>query len=170
MRSLSFVTVLLSCLLLGCAGGKNNDQVVPLEENPPFSIQSAYYQPWVAGVKNGGKGMHLGVVLADFTEEVQLGDLFFRERVVRVRQDPDNIDLFTGSFKEQKQRDVIMDGDVVKEAQNTPPVSFPFDLDDDEMVLSYSFRGESFFVLIDEVEKRPLLAYPEQGGQPNDHN
>ena len=156
-------------LLLACAGGKNNDQVVPLEENPPFKVALAYYQPWVAGVKNGGKGMHLGVILEEMTKDVEIGDLFFREEVVRARRDPNNPDLFTASYKEES-RDVVMDADPLKEAQNTPPINFPFDLDEDEMVLSYSYQGESYFVLIKDLEKRPLLAYPGQGGQMGDEH
>ena len=108
--------------------------------------------------------MHLGVTLSDMTEDVKIGELFFREQVVRARQDQNNPDMFTASYKDEI-RDVIMDGDNLQEAQNTPPISFPFDLEDDEMVLSYSYRGESYFVLITDLEKRPLLAYPGQGGK-----
>ncbi|PQB05512.1 hypothetical protein BST85_11865 [Aureitalea marina] len=155
--------------MLACAGGKNNDQAVPFEENPPFTVVSAYYQPWVAGTKNGGKGMHLGVILEEMTEDVRIGEMFFREQVVRARIDQNNPDLFTGSYKEEA-RDVIMDGESRQEAQNTPPFSFPFELEEDEMVLSYSFRGESYFVLLADLEKRPLLAYPSQGGRYDNDN
>lgn len=154
---------------MACAGGKNNDQVVPFEDNPPFEVTSAFYQPWVAGVKKGGKGMHLGVILEEMTEDVEIGDLFFREQVVRARRDPNNPDLFTASYKEEP-RDVVMDADPLQEAQNTPPINFPFELDEEEMVLSYSYQGESYFVLIKDLEKRPLLAYPGQGGQMDEEN
>ena len=154
---------------MACAGGKNSDQVVPFEETPPFKVTLAFYQPWVAGVKSGGKGMNLGVILEEMTEDVEIGDFFFREQVVRARRDPNNPDLFIASYKEEP-RDVVMDADPLKEAQNIPPINFPFDLDEDEMALSYSYQGETYFVLIKDLEKRPLLAYPGQGGQIDDEH
>ena len=149
--------------LLSCAGGK--ESIYSFVEEPPFKIQQAQFQKWVAGVQGGGSGVNVQVTILEIQEGVQIKEMYFREQIVKARSNFETPDYFTGEFLNQPRPDVIMDGDAVQEAQNTPPREFPFQLKDDEAVISYSLKGEVYFVKVSSMEEKPMLAYP--GQNPN---
>ena len=70
------------------------------------------------------------------------------------------IDTFKGGFNERPKKDIIMDGNPINEAENTPAGEFPFDLKDNEAVVSYTHSGELRFTKVVGLEKKPELSYP----------
>lgn len=155
----------LSLVLFGITscGGTRSDGAYPFEENPPFTLGTVAYQEWVAGAPGGGSGINVFIPVEEFRAEVKFREIYFRKQVVKVKSRPDNPDLFMGYFETKLNRpDVVMDGDHMKEAKNTPPKQFPFDLEDDEAVLSYEYGGEILYMMIYEMEQKPMLAYPMQ--------
>ena len=157
--SIKPITSLLVLILLSsCGSGK--DAMYSLEEQPPFKIGNASYQPWVAGVQEGGKGVNIVLDITDIQEAVAIKAVYFQEHVCILRNDMSSIDTFTGSFNERPKKDVVMDGNPVNESQNTPVGEFPFDLKDNEAVVSYTHNGELHFTKISGLEKKPELSYP----------
>ena len=159
-RILSFLMI---SILMACAGGRNNESLYAFESDPPFEVGESYFQKWVAGTPEGGSGFHLAVFVRDIRQDLTIEKLYFRKMVSDARQDQTDIDRYKGYFKNTEGRDVVMSSDATLEAQNTPPVPFPFDLEDDQAVLSYQLAGETYFVLLESLEERPELAYPSRG-------
>lgn len=162
-RTLRILGITITAItIISCAGGKNNDNSYSLTEETPFKIGPSYFQKWVAGVRGGGSGTNVHLVIEELEEGVVLKELYFQKQVTTLYASKNEIDQFMGSFKNDENRDVIMDVDPVKEAQNVPPEAFPFDLDENEAVIGYTFNGEAAFALVSDMKEKPLLAYPSQ--------
>ena len=147
---------LLLFALTGCAGGK--DYV--FEETPPFTLGEVYYQNWVAGVKGGGSGTNVHINIDSYSDEVVILDIYFGNKKTKAKNSPKNIDQYVGYFRNETRPDVIMDSDPVQESQNVPPEVIPFQLEENEAVLSYLFLDEVKYLRITNMERKPMLAYP----------
>ncbi|GAB5400699.1 MAG: hypothetical protein Aureis2KO_22840 [Aureisphaera sp.] len=168
MKYLKQITALLGlsvCIagFSGCAGGK--DTVYSLEQQPPFNITGSYFQKWVAGVQEGGSGINVHLIIEGISEEIEVRNVYFRGQITKANSMPEQPDKFVAYFKKGQNRDVIMDSDITKEAKNTPLGDFPFDLDDDEAVISYFHKDTEKYFKISDIEEKPLIAYP--GTNPN---
>ena len=148
----------------GCAGGKD----YLLEQNPPFTVSSAYFQKWVAGIKEGGSGTKVHITIENIKEEISVKEIFFGDRILSAHRHPQKIDSYSSDFKDEARQDVVMDGDAVKESQNTPPEKSPFSLGKNEAILSYTIKGEMHYYKISNLEEKPLIAYP--SSNPNGRN
>ena len=69
--------------------------------------------------------------------------------------------MVIGYFKNQNNRDVIMDGDATKEALNIPPEKIPFQLNENEAVVSYFENDKMVYYKISNIEEKEILAYPQ---------
>ena len=148
----------------GCAGGKD----YLLEQNPPFTVSTAYFQKWVAGIKEGGLGTKVHITIENIKEEISVKEIFFGDRILSAHRHPQNIDSYSADFKDEARQDIVMDGDAIKESQNTPPEKSPFSLEKNEAILSYTIKGEMHYYKISNLEEKPLIAYP--SSNPNGRN
>lgn len=155
-RSL-FASVVLFAFY-SCAGGK--DAGYSFEQEPPFTLGTVYYQDWVAGVREGGSGTNVHINIDSYTEDVVILNIFFSNKKEKAQNSPQNLDQYVGYFKKKGRPDIVMDGDPIKEAQNTPPEAFPFQLKHNEAVLSYRHNNEVKYVKINNMERKPMIAYP----------
>lgn len=149
----------LSIFVMGissCAGGKD----YLLEQNPPFVIKQSYFQKWVAGVQGGGSGINVNIVLENIKEDIVVKEIYFRDAVLKANQHPQNIDMYSANFLTENNSDIIMSGDTLNEAQNTPPQVSPFNLGENEAVISYTLNGEMYYYKISNLQEKPLIAYP----------
>jgi len=163
MKQVKVITSIfsLSVILFGlssCAGGK--DTGYSFDQEPPFTLGSVYYQDWVAGVREGGSGTNIYITIDSYADDVVIMDIYFRNKKLKAQNSPQNLDQYVGYFKKQTKPDIIMDSDPVKESQNIPPESFPFQLEEDEAVLSYLHKEEVKFFKISKMEQKPMIAYP----------
>lgn len=166
MQKIAYI-ILFSCAVISfsnCASGKD----VLFVKEPPFKVKAAFFQNWVAGVKEGGSGTNVSIILGSISEEIDVREIYYKEKVANAIQDPQNIDKYTGFFTNELNRDVIMDEDTMNEAANTPPVKSPFSLSKNEAVISYLHDGEMEYFKILNVEEKPMIAYP--GTSPNGNN
>jgi hypothetical protein len=153
--ALSFILLSLS----NCGSNTQANKRVEFDKKAPFVISEIYAQDWVAGVQGGGSGTNLHITFDRMQEGLVIESIYFRKKKETPKQSGKAMS-YTCYFKEDLIRDLIMDGDPVKEAQNTPPVPFPFDLKNNEAVVNYLVHGkEGFFKIIGIVQK-PMIAYP----------
>lgn len=157
---LTFGLATIISSLSSCAGGK--ESIYSFEEEPPFKVENAYFQKWVAGIQSGGSGMNVHLIILDIQEGVEIQEVYFRNNIKEARSNFQTPDWFVIEYKNNGTPDIIMDGDAINEAKNTPPREFPFNLDPNDAVLSYKYKGETYFVKISNMEEKPLLAYPGQ--------
>ncbi|MCW5519980.1 hypothetical protein J1N09_09035 [Aureitalea sp. L0-47] len=163
---------MITCILLlfaSCGGGKTNDQEqIVLYPDPPFKVADVYSQKWVAGVPDGGSGTNVHFTLVEFSRDVTIDKVYFREQVTKAQISPQTRNQFAGYFRNNNRRDVIMDIDPVKEAKNTPKTPFPFKLNDNEAVLSFLDGNFVRYTKITDIREEEMLALPSV--KPNNEN
>lgn len=147
--------------MASCAGFNN---VYVLEEEPHFTLDNVFYQKWVAGVKKGGSGINLHFTATTYSGDVRFMHAYFRLRKQAINQNEATPDVYMVNFRDEELKDRIMDADSNKEATNTPD-EFPFELKDNEAVLSYLMDGELKFYKVGPIAEKPMLAYPGTGGE-----
>lgn len=166
-----FLFLGLTAVLLNfsaCGGAKSEGSKYQIVKNPPFSYGDVYYQDWVAGIPGGGSGTNVHITFESFSEEVVIKEIFFRNMIETAQISPQIKDRYIGYFKNEVKKDIIMDSDPMKEAQNTPPTIFPFDLEADEAVVSYLHNDSVKYAKITNMRMEEMLAYP--SSKPNDDN
>ena len=149
-----------SALLLGfsqCATSKEISK--KLQINTPFSIEKATYTDWVSGVKGGGSGTNVIVTIKDIdSNNIEIDSLYFRGLKVKVEiKESSYIGRFNSSINQRK--DKVLHSEPKKEFGNQVPImekEFPFELKNDEAVLSYKEKGKRKFykTLLEKVEDR----------------
>ncbi len=164
---IAFCTVsLLLFSFFNCGSGHTSSY--KLTQDPPFTIDDVFYQDWVAGVQDGGSGTNLHITFKDFTKDVRIDSIFFRNKTSKAKNSPQARKQYIGYFKNKTNRDMVMDIDSKKEAKNTPPKPFPFELADNETVVSYVHNGTTHYYKIANIRQKEMLAYPES--KPQDDN
>ncbi|MFC7356110.1 hypothetical protein ACFQO1_00295 [Jejudonia soesokkakensis] len=165
----TILVAILSCLFFSFSncGGAQEVSGLPLEENPPFTIAEAAFQKWVAGTREGGSGIELYINISNVSEGVVFNDIYFRNKKTTLFTSPTIRSQYRASFTSAPS-DRVMDLNPEKEAKNTPPVKFPFQLKDTEAVVSYTYKGNSEYFKITQLDEKEMIAYP--GGNPNDEN
>jgi len=157
-----FTLFTLSFLFLSVSncGSSQGDKPVTFEKNPPFVISDIYSQAWIAGIQGGGSGINVHITLKSVEEGVTLDKIYFRRKSERLTQIIGSPTTFKGFFKSEKNRDVIMNADPVKEAQNTPSEPFPFQLGENEAVIAYTVNESSKFFKVLNIVEKEIIAYP----------
>ena len=161
------VLVIAIGLIFSCGGTKTGNTLPEMTTNPPFKVVDAYLQPWAAGVQQGGTGTDFHIrVQMEQQGSVGWNKVYYKTGVTSLRSGTDPFEAI-GSFKDENSRpDTIMDVDPKKEAANTMEDRLGLDLNEGEVVISYSFNGEMNYYKLNEVEVKELLAYP--GARPTD--
>ncbi len=164
--SFLFLAVLsISVGLKGCGSIHNSNNKVMFEQNPPFNIGDAYFQKWAAGIEDGGQGINVHLIFENMEPGIKFQELYFRNQVQELEKSLKNPDEYVANFSNHPRKGMLMDIDPVKEAENTPPDNFPFDLAGHETVISYIFRGKNHFYKIPHLSEKENIAYP--GANPN---
>lgn len=133
---------------------------IKMEQNPPFTIESATSQKWVAGTKEGGEGTNLTIKFIDIQDKVLLQNIYFQNNMAEAKISQQNLKEVTAYFRDKQNKDVIMDSNPMKEVANTVEIKIPFQLNEKEAVLEYLFNGKKNYFKIVEVSKLDMLPYP----------
>jgi len=156
---------LIIVLISSCGGTKTEDSAYKLSQNPPFTIKEVYSQKWMAGVQEGGSGINIYFTIENIELGTIIKEVYFRNKIVNLEKKRER--LFIGYFK-NKQKDIIMNSDSTKEANNIPPQKFPFQLETNEAVLSYIYKGVDYYFKVSNITEKEVIAYPQSN--PNNSN
>jgi hypothetical protein len=154
MKILSILIILLSFAQCGSS---------TLVHNPPFKVEKAFYNNWVGG-QPGVRGIKLEIYLKN-AAEITFDSLFFKNKKTKVEvlQKEGRTQLI-GHYSTSKRRnsDIIIDIDPKKELQNTLPIinKFPFELKDDEAIISYKKGNKTVFFKIVKIDQIQPIPYP----------
>ncbi|AVI50648.1 hypothetical protein C5O00_05475 [Pukyongia salina] len=151
--------VIFMALFANCGGSKSGNTDVKLEQDPPFSVKDAYYQDWVAGIKEGGSGTNVYLALENFTDKVVIEKIYFRKKITKAQISPQIRNQYVGYFKNDD-KDMVMDIDPVKEAVNAPREPFPFSLEHNEAVIAYRNMDVLKYTLVRDMRREEMIAYP----------
>lgn len=136
-----------------------------LQEEAPIKIGKVYVQKWVAGIEGGGSGLYIFIPVSGAS--MTLDSVYFRGKATKLSIKYQNKNMYVGNFINQNKQnhDIIMSGDSKAEYGNKLPISkepkpIPFELKDDECVISYiDGKKVKYFKIINIVEKQ-LIPYP----------
>ncbi len=132
------------------------------EKNPPFKIEDAFYQKWAAGIQEGGSGIHISIKLKDLDPNVVVQNIYFREHILEAKNSLQALNNFSAHLiNNTNKTTIVMDINPVKEAENTPSNEFPFELDQNEAVISYWFEGERNYFKVHNLTEKREIAYPQ---------
>jgi len=152
-----FLFILFGILTISC----NSNKPV-FEENPPFKLQEASYQYWLAGVQEAGRGIHIELNFEEIQQGVNVEIIFFRGQKHNLIQDKNDHKTFRTSYTFPQKEDVILDSDSFKEMDNPRPSldsKFPFELQHDEAVIAYTKSGKTVYYKLT-LNKKEAVAYP----------
>ncbi|MBT8253805.1 MAG: hypothetical protein KJO00_04605 [Bacteroidia bacterium] len=133
-----------------------------LEKQAPVTIDQPYFQRWTAGVEGGGSGMNIHIPVSDVN--IVLDSVYFRGRVAPLelkKEAGQYVGRFSSDFN--KKKDMIMNEDPKEEYGNTMPEKLkpiPFELKDNECVISYRDGKTVKYFMLSNVVEKPLIAYP----------
>ena len=151
-----------------CANSKN------IQEQAPVDLEQAYYTTWVGGTKGAGSGLNLYIPVKETQDvDIQLDSVYFRGKRAELQTKPEDENLYIGYFRTadnyNKAPDLIMSSDPREEYGNQLPKRMedvPFDLEENEAVISFRKNGKKGYYKIEVVEQKQdrdlrIKNYPE---------
>ena len=125
-------------------------------EKPPFTIIELSLTPWVAGREEGGTGYLLELTLADpFTT---LDSVIYKGNSAVWKQNSMQVDkaIYTANIREKStpQKELILDGDSIKEYGNNPPNRVS-----DHADIFYRYRNKPQLYIHTKFKRKESLLY-----------
>lgn len=163
MKTIAIILTLPILLfsLTNCGGTQTANDQKSLVQNPPFKISETYFQDWVAGVKDGGSGTNVHIILSEIEPDVVIQNIYFRNQILKAKNTTVEPNHYVGYLLNSNQRDLVMDVDPMKEAQNTPANEFPFKLETNQAVVEYLFNGTKNYYKITSLSQKDMIPYPQ---------
>ena len=137
--------------------------VSTLVKNPTLKVEKAFYNKWFGG-QPGVSGTKVEIHLKDASEVIFVA-LYFQGK--RTKVEVSQIEKFTRiiahfSTSKRKNRTLILDADATKELENTLPSleEFPFQLKENEAMLSYKNDNKIVYFKIENIKKTQSIPFP----------
>lgn len=146
-----------SILILGASKCSNSQELV---ESPPFKTGDVVSEDWVSA--EGEKGTNLFVPITE-GKDIELDSVYFRGNIVKLEKiKRDSYLVFIGKFEDapQSERDFVMHADPKKEVGNIPPLpkrKLPFELKDNEAIVSFVEDGKEKYFKIENIKESPTV-------------
>ena len=129
--------MLCGIMLLTTSPGTSQEYVVPkaqitFEEQVPFQVKPVYFQEWYAGIDVGGTGYTVFVPVVNKNENVTIDQLYFRNLEAKLQNENGR---YSATLEKPSKAYTF----------TTPekPVDYPFNLKDNECVISYRHNGKT---------------------------
>ncbi|MBJ6368194.1 hypothetical protein [Snuella sedimenti] len=133
-----------------------------LQDRMPMAIGDVYYEPWISGVKSGGKGGNLYIPVLSNPKDIILDSVFFRGKQAKLEFVDES--LFVGRFKTSlnQEQDIIMSNKPYAEYGNKAPVrpkKMPFELKDNTCIVSYKYGNKTHYFKIEGIAEKEVQIY-----------
>ena len=152
-----------------CGSTKTANEEVAEATEVPFVVSDSYFQHWVAGIQEGGKGTKIYFDLESVQPGVTFNTLYFRGKTAKIEYIPESKYTFMADIRTDSDRpDIIMDADPSAEAENRPPVTMPFEIPDTHAAFTYTYEGETRVHVLENIKEKEMIAYP--SGNPKGDN
>ncbi len=133
-----------------------------IENNTPFTINGASYNYWVGG-QPGVSGIKI-IINYQTNEEVSFDKIYFqkKEGTVELYEKEGKTFVIGRINTGKKRRVIVMDIDPKQEANNQPPTitKIPYDLEENEAMLVYTYKGKKRSYKITGIQKTETDFYP----------
>lgn len=156
MKILKILSVLTIICSLSQCGSTN------FETSPPFEINSAAYFSWVGG-QPGISGMNVKISYTS-DKNIQFDSIYFRKKIVKLEVNiSKNQKMIIGHFNTSSpNREIVLQLDPMKEMKNEIPEikNFPFELNENEAIISYRVSDKIKYFKIKTVKKGKRIFFP----------
>lgn len=134
-----------------------------LQDEVSFEISQVSYQNWVAGVDGGGAGVNLFIPMISNSNNIVFDSVYFQGKQVKLEQK--NKSFFVGRFKEatNQKKDIVMSSNRLEEVNNPIPEipkKIPFQLKEDECVVSFKDGKKAKYYKISGILKNERVFFP----------
>ncbi|MFK5877987.1 MAG: hypothetical protein QM478_00675 [Flavobacteriaceae bacterium] len=149
------ITILL--LLFNSCSPKNKFN---LEKSAFIKFEKAYYENWVSGLKGGGSGLNIYLVLeSELKENIQLKGIFFRKEYSLLKFQ--KLNYYQGFIKTNENWDLeenVFENNTLVEneekvTEKAKTTSFPFNLKLNEAIISYQEESKIKYFKIVLIKK-----------------
>ncbi|WP_152975582.1 hypothetical protein [Lacinutrix himadriensis] len=131
------------------------------QDKIPFTLEETSYKHWVAGVKGGGAGITMLISVSNNTKNIVIDAAYFRGMQTKLESINSG---YVANFitKANQKEDIVMSTDKRAEYDNQLPnkADFPFQLKDNECVISYIEEGTTKYYKIENLVEKPRDEYP----------
>lgn len=137
------ITIISLLLFFSCGSAKEIS-----DNNPPFKVLNSTYSKWLGG-QPGVNGVLISIKTDNST--VKLDTIYFRNRSTLLRFDENTATYSASLVLPNTNKHLQLDIDPRKEFGNeVPDISkkIPFELNKNEAVVSYLYKGKSYFYKI----------------------
>jgi len=134
-----------------------------LQTSMPLQIGDVYYQNWISGVKDGGSGTNIYIQIVSNSKQIQLDSVYFQGKVTKLELENNMLAIGKFNSKIKYGKDIVVSSNPYDEYGNKVPElkkKSPFELKDNQCVISYKEKSKTKFFMIDNIRKNELLAYP----------
>ena len=138
-----------------------------LIKDPPFSVKEASIEAWTAGEnkKVKGENIYLTFSTEDLKGNISFDSLYYKGQMAPLEHYKKG-DIYIGRFSDDdiKFSDLIMHADPKMEFGNMPPkatVKPPFEIEEEQVLLCYTYNDEKQFYVINEFEVVVPIHYKE---------
>ena len=124
-------------------------------EKPPFTIIELSLTPWVAGREEGGTGYLFELTLTEPFTTLDSVTYKANSAVWKYNSKQSDKPIYTANMQEKStpQKELILDGDPIKEYGNTPP-----NRKSDQVAIFYRYRNKpQVYIHTKFKRKEPLL-------------
>ena len=157
MRTIKILSILFLLLGFSQCGGST------LVKKSTLKVEKAFYNKWFGG-QPGVRGTKVEIHLKDASEVIFVA-LYFQGK--RTKVEVSQMEKFTRiiahfSTLKRKNRNLILDADITKELENTLPSleEFPFQLKENEAMLSYKNDNKIVYFKIENIKKTQSIPFP----------
>ena len=156
MRLLFSFLILIT--ITGCNGIKNQYKI---EKKAPIDLKEAHFERWVSGIKGGGSGINVFLQLdtAKSSNEIELKGIYFRKKYAVLENQGDHAfrAYIKGGPNWKKIETITMGPEKQKKEEVTETKEeFPFQLNENEAVISFLHRGQLKYTKIQLKKKQGL--------------
>ena len=125
-------------------------------KKPPFTIIELSLTPWATGREKGGTGYLFELTLSE--PFASLDSVVYKGNMAVWKRDTMQLDkaIYTANMREKNtaQKELILDGDSIKEYGNTPPNRVS-----DHVVIFYSSRNKPQLYIHTKFQRKEPLLY-----------
>jgi hypothetical protein len=160
----------LAFLIIGCIVMTSFSQCSSskkIQSKSPIEFGNVYCETWVAGIEGGGSGINIFIpIKKEIQEGIEFDSVYFRGKVAKLEIKPNDKTLYIGRFKtgfNTMKPDIVMSSDSKEEYGNQLPkieVKIPFDLKNDECVVSYQYLNKYLYYKIENIIEKQAQHYP----------
>jgi len=151
------VTIASSLLTTQCASTKDKNIAQKIElSQPDFSTKTVYFNTFPTGKEDGEIGYEIHFEQFQLPETMILKEVYFSNHMGKAHKKGNG--YIARVLKQET--DVIMSSDIKEEAANTPPIKFPFNINNGQLGVIYLDDGIYKYALMNNVLQREPIYHP----------